>query len=137
MAEMFGIPERLRELRGEMTQADLAAVSGVSLNTIQNVEAGKSPTVTTLNALAGALKVSVMSFFAGDRAAMDAFIKHQLRNGPNSHEISMSILFFARSPALDRGLAMSILTKDTSHLDGVECAPDVLQKLEALIASLP
>lgn len=131
------IAERIRELRGDMTQEELAARAGVSTLTVSNIErAVNSPTVTTLNALAGALKVSVMSFFAGDRDAMDAFIKRKLQQGPDSHDLGMAILDFARAAPEVRALASAILSADTSRLDGFEYSDGVRDALEALLKSL-
>ena len=51
--------ENLRSLRlaASLTQQSLAATSGVSLRTIQDVEKGKGTTVSTVYALADALGV--------------------------------------------------------------------------------
>lgn len=51
--------ENLRSLRlaAKLTQQALAATSGVSLRTLQDVEKGKGTTVSTVYALADALNV--------------------------------------------------------------------------------
>ncbi len=56
----FGTRLRVLRERAEQTGADLAAVSGVSRQTIHNLETGKSrPSWATLTKLAAALSLTV------------------------------------------------------------------------------
>jgi transcriptional regulator with XRE-family HTH domain len=66
MGQMSKVAENVRRIREGlgMTQHDLAAASGLSRGGIQKIEGAiKSPTVTTLEALAGAMGVSIVEFF--------------------------------------------------------------------------
>ena len=67
VATRFGT--RLRELRvaAGLTQAELAERAGISVNFISLVERGlKSPTLSTMERLAAALKVPIMELFRFD-----------------------------------------------------------------------
>ena len=69
VATRFGT--RLRELRvaAGLTQAELAERAGVSVNFISLVERGlKSPTLSTMERLAAALKVPIIELFRLDSA---------------------------------------------------------------------
>jgi len=69
VATRFGT--RLRELRvaAGLTQAELAEKAGISVNFISLVERGlKSPTLSTMERLAAALKVPIIELFRFDSA---------------------------------------------------------------------
>ena len=71
MADLIGITlgARIKELReaAQLTQANLAALSLKSVETISNFERGKTvPSVSTLHELARHLGCSVSDFFDGD-----------------------------------------------------------------------
>jgi putative transcriptional regulator len=58
---------RRARLRAGLTQGDLAAIVGTSLETISSVERGESiPSVTLALAIASALDVSVEELFSAD-----------------------------------------------------------------------
>ncbi len=62
---------RIRELRlkSGLSIKDLAAASGISVNTLSLIERGKtSPTVSTLQRLAAALRFSMVAFFEESRS---------------------------------------------------------------------
>ncbi len=66
MAEQFSLGIRLRNLRKErgLTQKELANLAGISVNAVSLIERDEiSPSVTTLQSLAEALKVKMSYFF--------------------------------------------------------------------------
>ena len=66
MANSFSLGEKLRQLRGErnISQRDLARQAGLSPNSISLIERDEtSPSVATLQSLAGALNVRMSYFF--------------------------------------------------------------------------
>jgi transcriptional regulator with XRE-family HTH domain len=62
---------QLAELRdrADLTQMALAARSGVSLRTIQNIEGGALPKIATARRLAAALGVSLDALFPAEEKA--------------------------------------------------------------------
>lgn len=66
MSKKTEVSDRIKELRVGLgfSQEELAAQSGVSRRAVQDIERGlNSPSVTTLEALAGALGVPIIEFF--------------------------------------------------------------------------
>lgn len=66
MSEKTSLGERLRHLRTErrLSQRDLASLAGISTNSVSLIERGEiSPSVSTLQSLAGALSIKVSYFF--------------------------------------------------------------------------
>ncbi len=65
----FSIADRVKYLRNlrQLSQAELARISGASQATVAQIESGrKDPSVTTLKKLASALDVTVGVFFSTD-----------------------------------------------------------------------
>ena len=66
MNEKLSLGERLRRLRSErhLSQRELAKLAGISTNSVSLIERDEiSPSVSTLQSLAGALKIKVSYFF--------------------------------------------------------------------------
>jgi transcriptional regulator with XRE-family HTH domain len=65
----FTLPERLKYLRGlrDLSQEQLAKISGVSQSTIAQIESGrKDPSISTLKKICKAINVQMAVLFAGD-----------------------------------------------------------------------
>ncbi len=63
----YSLPERLKYLRSsrELSQSELAKLSGVSQSTIAQIESDrKDPSITTLKKIATALEVEIAILFA-------------------------------------------------------------------------
>jgi transcriptional regulator with XRE-family HTH domain len=56
------IGQTLKKKRGKMSTEKLAALAGVSRQTIENVENGGKPTFATIEKIARALKCQVLEF---------------------------------------------------------------------------
>jgi transcriptional regulator with XRE-family HTH domain len=75
--QVSSLGKRLRSLRKErsLTQRNLAQQAGISVNAVSLIERNEiSPSVTTLQSLAGALKVRVSYFFDDDTSAKTIFL---------------------------------------------------------------
>ena len=95
-AELFADNLRLlREGKG-LTQAELGSLCGISENAIRNYELGRCfPKITTLNALADALDVSVDNMIA----AIFASVISALSSVPSSHlNVSFPSMIFILAP---------------------------------------
>jgi len=80
--QLSSLGKRLRSLRKErnLTQRNLAQQAGISVNAVSLIERDEiSPSVTTLQSLAGALNVRVSYFFDVDTVARTIFLTAQDR----------------------------------------------------------
>ena len=86
---------RLRTLRKErhLTQRDLATQAGISVNAVSLIERDEiSPSVSTLQSLAGALNVKMSYFFADDEQANVIYVKSTDRPELQSDGVSIGSL---------------------------------------------
>ena len=82
MNEIPSLGERLRRLRTErhLSQRDLAQQAGISTNSVSLIERNEiSPSVSTLQNLAGALKIKVSYFFDDDFTGSVLLVKAEDR----------------------------------------------------------
>ena len=109
-AELFADNLRLlREGKG-LTQAELGSLCGISENAIRNYELGRCfPKITTLNALADALDVSVGS---------------TSQNMPyRRQEAKLALPFFLIHETIHRGMGASYLYRRLRNLEGALLPP--------------
>ena len=89
------VGERLRHLREqrELSLRALAEQCGLSFNTISRIEHGESsPTVATLNLLAGALNVPISAFFEDSRSQNTILTKRDQRLRSSASGVVMESL---------------------------------------------
>ncbi len=82
MKEKASLGERLRHLRTErrLSQRDLAQLAGISTNSISLIEREEiSPSVSTLQSLAGALNIKISYFFDDEYTGDILLVKSQER----------------------------------------------------------
>jgi len=82
MNEKPTLGERLKRLRSErhLSQRDLALLAGISTNSVSLIERDEiSPSVSTLQSLAGALKIKVSYFFDDDYTGNILLVKAEDR----------------------------------------------------------
>lgn len=106
----MSIGQRLRTLRKScgVTQIELADRSGVGHRTIQDIELSRtSPTVSTIEALAGALGVPTTALFAAPGPPTN----------PDHLQDAIDVLSaWQKAAPPQRALAMAVLTLDAAHL---------------------
>jgi len=94
-AKTSSLGKRLRSLRKErdLTQRNLAQQAGISVNAVSLIERDEiSPSVTTLQSLAGALNVRVSYFFDDDTSARTIFLAAKDRPALTSKGLTIETL---------------------------------------------
>lgn len=82
-----------------MIQSELADASGVSRRAIQEIESGSnSPTVQTLEALAGALSIPLVAFFSDEKSPSQK-LTGSVSATPIADKVGALELFWRRLPA--------------------------------------
>ena len=128
MTTLSDMLKLIREERG-LTQSELASHSGISRATIQNVESGKqSPTVETLDALAGALGVPIGTFFGLEAA------NESPKNTVTASEIADLVRFYGDAQLWQRAWALAFLTKDERYLERPGDLPEPFSRALKLIS---
>jgi len=93
MKQTSSLGARLRILRKErhLTQRELANRAGISVNAVSLIERNEiSPSVSTLQSLAGALNVKISYFFADDEQASVIYVRSADRPQLQSNGIAIS-----------------------------------------------
>jgi transcriptional regulator with XRE-family HTH domain len=70
----MNLAHRVREARGDLgwSQEHLAEVANISVRTVQRIEAGKKPSLQTLQALSSALGIDIPELRRGNGSGSNA-----------------------------------------------------------------
>lgn len=140
------IGETLKKLRGKVPRVELATISGVSKQSIQQIEDGVSnnPTMETILALCGALDVNPIEFLRAaypDIAGPEKIIVKDHDSVPYKTTLEL-IDGFGRADNLKRACALMLLAPrrgDTlAHFreQGVKIEIETAQRIRAILEGI-
>ncbi len=139
MEDTTGINEKLRVLResAKLSQEALAARSGVSRRTIQDIESGKTkPTLNTIEALTGALGVPSQSIMPSPNGAMVRRLERleANRQKPSIEDAIALLKLYNDAEPVARKLCKLLLGAPASSLDLDANDLALAKRIQALIA---